>query len=156
MRMRPKSRRDDRGFTLIEALVVLAVVGLTAALSYPQLDRALAGFQARQARSELVASVLGARSLAVRIDRPVALTVDRSGSSLSIDSQPPRALPGAARIDGHPRPLWFYPDGSADGGRLILVTRSGTTTYLVSRALGVLSEQPGRPAVEPAGTGGDV
>ena len=154
------SSGDSRGFTLIEALVVLAVVGLTAALSYPQLDRALSGFQSRQARSEVVAGVLGARSLAVKADRPVALSVDRTGTSLSIDNQPPRTLPGAARIDGHPKPLWFYPDGSADGGSLILVTRTGTTTYLVSRALGELSEQPGRSTAAPAGasigSGGNV
>ena len=135
---------DHRGFTLIEALVVLAIVGFTAAIAYPQLDRSLSGFQARKARGELVAGVLDARSTAIRMDRPVALTVDRGGTSFSVNGAGSRTLSGLARIDGRPGPLWFYPDGSASGGQLTLVTVLGTTTFVVSRDLGTISTTSGQ------------
>jgi prepilin-type N-terminal cleavage/methylation domain-containing protein len=135
MRARPESQVHEGGFTLIEALVVLAVVGFTAAIGYPELDRALTGFQARKARGELVAGVFEARSAALGQGRPVALAVDPAGTAFSV-GEIMHTLSGHARIDGRPQPLWFFPDGSANGGELTLVTAAGNTTFVISRDLG--------------------
>lgn len=146
----PAAGRAD-GFTLIEALVVLGVVGLVAGLAYPQIDRAMATLQARQARVEVAGGLLQARAQAMRVNRPVALAVTADGTGFSVGTAPAHTLPGAARLDALPDRIWFYPDGSASGGAIGVVTATGRTDYVVSPRMGLVSE-----AVDRAAAGADA
>jgi len=141
---------SSSGFTLIEALVVLAVVGLAAGIAYPQLDRALGAVRARQARSDVSAALLTTRALALRTGAAADLKIDPDGNGFSIGGGAPHQLAGNAKIEGKPAQIWFYPDGTSLGGSLTLTTSVGRTTYLIGRDLGDLSAttqgEPGTPA----------
>lgn len=59
-------RRHQQGFQLLELIVVLALVGLSAAAGIPHLLRASAGGRVRLAAAELVSALRLARAYAVR------------------------------------------------------------------------------------------
>jgi prepilin-type N-terminal cleavage/methylation domain-containing protein len=138
---REQSGADHRGFTLIEALVVLAVVGLAAALGFPELQRGYGAIETRRARGEVATGLLAARALALRTDRPVAFSSSPEQTGIIIGTAAPRVLTGQSRIVANPAQIWFYPDGSATPGQLTLTTPGSRTTYSVGRDLGRLTEK---------------
>ncbi|MFM9937321.1 MAG: GspH/FimT family pseudopilin [Novosphingobium sp.] len=151
VRARVQSEGGQRGFTLIEALVVLAVVGLVAGLGYPELQRGYTAVESRRARGEIIAGLLEARALALRSNQPVAFMPNAQHTGFVIGSGAARVLSSRARIDAVPARIWFYPDGSATAGRLTLITSDGRTIYAVSRDLGALTEtREDAPAALPA------
>jgi general secretion pathway protein H len=119
-------RTDQRGFTLLELLVVLAIIGLVVALvpgfmlrSQPQLDIAVAARAIanglRQARSE---AVVRNRSqvFVLDVDERVFRSGDRppvridDGIALSFQTARSQVL-----ADGIGQ-IRFFPDGSSTGG----------------------------------------
>jgi len=59
-------RRRVRGFTLVEGMVVLAVIAVLAAIALPSLANVLAAQRLRAAGTDLVSSLLIARSEAIK------------------------------------------------------------------------------------------
>ncbi len=124
------SRRPN-GFTLLELLVVLAVLGLIYALALPALSGVVAGPRLDGEARHLVAALREARSTAIVGGRAVAFRVDagagtwRAGDrrgridrrlTLGLETPPGGAEPAAIR---------FFPDGGATGGRLTLAGAAG-------------------------------
>src|ERR1700741_3062673 len=70
--MSATGKTDERGFTLIEMLVVLAILGLVAAIGYPAVDRALAGRHFAQAVASVEGQLHAARASAIATSRPYA------------------------------------------------------------------------------------
>ena len=109
------SRRSaQQGFTLIEMLVVLAILGLVAAVAAQNIGRRPAGLIREEGEAKLDLALDTARRQAARtgvsqIVDPAALI---PGASLS------GALPAAAP----PGVIVIYPDGSSNGG---LVSAAG-------------------------------
>lgn len=123
--------RHDSGFTLIEMMVVLAVLGLMLALlaeGGPPVSRALV---AKQAASELATALREARSRAIAENRSVDLTFDLPARTYRVDDLPARRLPAEFRISlltateevrsTHSAGIRFDPDGSSTGGRIELL-----------------------------------
>lgn len=146
----PRPPERERGFTLLEMLVVLAITALIAGLLYPQLENARTSLRQRFAREHVAAAVEAARAAARRGGAPVSLAADRGATALVIGGSrqivvdPARELPLAMR----PQTVTFYPDGSTTGGELTLGTGRGAATFAISRAGGQLL------AAAPAGNGG--
>lgn len=109
----------QRGFTLLELLVVLTVVALMYALAAPRLGAGLPGVSARGAARDLVAVLQEGRSLALTEQRQVEVAIDGEARSLQLDGRP-QPLRGKAEIHGsdngeEPFAVLFYPDGSSSG-----------------------------------------
>lgn len=146
----PRHSDPARGFTLLEALVVLAMAGLIAGLLYPQVETASFAVRQRMARENLAAAVEAARAAALRSGAPSVLSADRGATALVISGtrriivDPAGRLPIALR----PQAIAFYPDGSTTGGLVVLGSGRDAATFEVSRAGGRLL------AAMPPGSGG--
>lgn len=118
----PKPRRLPRqlprGFTLIEMLVVLALIALVAALALPRLGSPPSRTGQEQLRS-VRAILADARSAAVTSGRTQALDPAALGRSARYAP----AIGSSARII-------FYPDGSSSGGTVTLAPGRSITLSL--------------------------
>jgi general secretion pathway protein H len=129
------------GFTLIEMIVVLVILGLTLGLVLqrgpmrsPTLDAAMAARQVAQA-------LRLARSRAIALDRPVAVSLNVVAHAMGIDGMPAQPLPPAVGISvatlageaipGGVATVSFAPDGSSSGARIALAERGARQMVVV-------------------------
>ena len=118
------SHRDAAGFTLIEIMVVLAIIGVVIGLAVPFLARREPAANLAGASVELAAALRAARAEAIARDRPVVFSGGTGG--YFIDGRW-RRLAGATvarsamRVDiaGGAR-ISFYPSGGSSGGRVVV------------------------------------
>ena len=120
----------SRGFTLLELLVVLAVISLVAAVSLPYLR--FGGIDARTAAQDLSAELGLARARALATRHPANLVIDanarRFGLEGALDHDIPKGLTltwtlPSGQVEGGRGAITFFPDGGSTGGRLLLSGR---------------------------------
>lgn len=136
---RPVNARDAlSGFTLLELVLVLLLLGLAYGLTGPMLGETPAGVEIRTATRQLSAGLRKARNVAIAERRDVQLTLDVEARTFSVSSDP--------RVYSLPRPLdyslytatsevsrtnagsiRFFSDGSSTGGRISIGIAGGTT-----------------------------
>jgi len=80
--MRPSS--NDRGFTLIELMMVVVVVGVIMALAVPSLRGAVQGSRVKSAASTLYAAFVEAQGLAKSKGHSVCLVLDKTNRKWSM------------------------------------------------------------------------
>ena len=124
-------RGPARGFTLVEVIVVLAIMGLVLAMVAAHGPLGLGTLGSRAAANELAAGFREARARAVTGNRPVAVEIDLAGKSWRIGQDRPTLLPRgldiavltvAGQTAGRERAqIRFLPDGSSTGGRVELI-----------------------------------
>jgi prepilin-type N-terminal cleavage/methylation domain-containing protein len=78
------SGRRAQGFSLVELLVVLAITVVVAAIAVPQMLTAAAIYRLHTRASDLAAMLQRARSLAVKVNTPVGVSL--SGATFSLVS----------------------------------------------------------------------
>lgn len=109
---------DSSGFTLLEVLLALAVIGFVMAIAVPQLARRLDG---AFADAELAQTRSSARSLPVRVALlGVELRLDQAALSRALpDGRPPLDLPVRWTATVEKAPV-FSRIGSCETGALLL------------------------------------
>ncbi len=148
--MHQRSRTGEAsGYTPIELLVVLTILGFVALSAPALLSKALPGFTAKTAAARLASDLRSARVNALQENREQSVAFDRDKSSHTIGDRHVTLPGGVAWLieDGTGRAptsnafvLAFYPDGSSSGatitlnfhGRLFRVTDHWLTGQVTS------------------------
>lgn len=139
---------DDRGFTLVELLLVLLIVAIAAGLTVPNFSKTYARIQLKKTAEDLAYLMRYAQSRAVVKNRPVRLTFDEEFSRYWLTEATAEDNEEFARISGRWGKTYpvsekievfsdklfvtFYPDGHMDR-QLIYVTREERTLTISTR-----------------------
>lgn len=136
-------KRKQRGVTLLELLVVVAVASVLLAVVFPSVGAGLRTLQLRSAAERLAASARYARDQAVHRQRFYELEIDPQAGTVSVtdfegESRRSFELPGGVRVERilpqettlpylraredrpQPRRFLFSPDGSTPAFEIVL------------------------------------
>lgn len=131
----PRSEGGDpaAGFTLLEILVVLAVMGLALGIFVSRGPARSPALEVRGAASEVAQALRGARARAIAADRSVSFVMDAPRHQYRIEGEPPHAFPLALSVSltAPAGAIRFAPDGSSSGGRVALADGGHTTVVSV-------------------------
>ena len=132
--------RTQRGFTLLELLVVFAIVALLVALAPVAYERLRESSQYRDAVRGVLAELRQARYRAVAEGREVRFRVDLGRGSYGTEGRPPKQLPQPLRIRStvadielhadQTAGIRFLPSGGATGGTVEILRPSGSGVRL--------------------------
>jgi general secretion pathway protein H len=122
-------RRHALGLTLLEILIVLALMGLIAAIVIPRFAGGVSGTELKGAAREIAAALRYARSEALAGKRETVVVYDLERRTFRVDREPrEHALPrgvdmklyGALADIANDRvgAIHFFPDGGSNGGRV--------------------------------------
>ena len=120
-----------RGFSLVELLVVLALVGLSLSVVGPPVGRSLDASRLKASTRSLLITARTARSLARTEQREVTLMIDVESRTYGLDEQrdlsiqPKAAKSEVTAAESERRTenligVRFFPNGSATGGLINL------------------------------------
>ena len=130
-----------RGFSLMELVVVLAILAIAAAVVAPGVGRTADGVRARAEVGAIAAFLRSAReqavsrhqTLEVRVDREShTLVMRRAGQAGEAGVRATRAVSPLLRIAPGPPPhVTFLPHGMSTGARFAIAT-PGPRTYVIT------------------------
>lgn len=123
------ARASPRGFTLLELIMVIALLALALGVLGSGLGRGLQAARERQALGEIVAALRQTRTQAVLNGAARQLQFDLQARSFQVPGQAPRRWPESFALElttaAELGPaVAFFADGSSSGGHL-LIDRKG-------------------------------
>lgn len=138
------------GFTLVELIVVLAILAGIAALVAPSFSRTLASARLRTAASDVRTTLARGRALAVAAAKERTVAFDLSRGEFGVDNEAVRRLPDTIRLGavlpGEERRerggvrVRFFPDGSGEEAEISVTAEDGGTLRVTVDPLTGLSE----------------
>jgi type II secretion system protein H len=141
-------RHRSAGFTLLELVVVLAIVALVTAVALPHFLGAKESADLRAAESEVRAALRTARTTAMVENREVRFAVDPISPAYGIEGGAMRPFAAgrdiAVRIVGgiSATAIAFFPSGGSSGGRVVLGNRHGRRELLIDGTTGQVADAP--------------
>jgi len=82
-------KKRHSGFSLIELMVALVVIGIVGLIAAPNLVTGLSGYRLKNASRDLCSNMRKARSLAVKQNRTVTIFFDAAHKKYLVDGQSP-------------------------------------------------------------------
>jgi general secretion pathway protein H len=119
----------DEGFTLLELIIVLAIMGLVLGVAISHGPVRSQGLQTRAAAGALAQALRSARAQAIDTGRDVTVAIDPERRQFDADNSPVQTLapgmavavlPPALKGPNGTGLIRFAPDGSATGGEVLL------------------------------------
>lgn len=143
-------RYASAGFTLIEILVTMFVIGLITSLTAPRFAAMMPGAELRRTTLQLAADLRGARNKSIAEGRAVAVSFDSEGRTYvsspgGIASGWPEkvqleiTVPDNMVSDDEQPTILFYPDGSSTGGEVLCSTNGRSYRVKVNWLAGWVS-----------------
>ena len=77
--------KNFRGFTLVELLIVVAIIGVLGLIAVPSITKSIPGYQLQKAAREMVTCFRQARSMAIKFNRDVAIEFDAANGTYILD-----------------------------------------------------------------------
>lgn len=139
-------RQRNRGFTLIELVIVILIMTLVMAITYPSMLRGRTAFHLRAVGRDVANALRFARETAVTVQKEMLVVVDSQAQRVTVsddvgDGARSYSLPGDVRIQGltsggevipeGPLRIRFLPNGSSDDALILLKADSGATLKIV-------------------------
>ena len=126
-----KIKSTGRGFTLLELLVALAILGLSLTLVPPIMGNAIERSRLKSATRQIAAGLKYSRSKAIVSQQEVAFTLDVEKKTYTVqDRKKQLSLPEKAKLklitakseqlSEAKGMIRFFPDGSSTGGQVAL------------------------------------
>ena len=137
----------ERGFTLLELLMVVLILALVLSLSYPSLSRGSTALHLRATGRDILSTFRYAREKAVTEQTGMMLRVDRDKQALVLsdifgdqsrqytlpeDVKIQRVALGGTEILEGPLVVRFLPNGSTDGAEVLLQSNTGSLMRIIS------------------------
>lgn len=137
--LRPGLRSSNQGFTLLELMLVLLLLGLAYGLAGPMLGDRPTGLEMQSATRQIAAGMRKARGTAITQNREAVLTLDLGKRQFAVTGDPKvYALPQSLDyslftaqsevVREQTGNIRFFADGSSTGGRITVVAGKRTQT----------------------------
>jgi prepilin-type N-terminal cleavage/methylation domain-containing protein len=141
-------KRENRGFSLIELIIAMALVAIVAAIAVPQLQRYSTNADLKTAAREMSGDFSAAKQMAVANNLDYRIAIDVAGNSYTLlradtaavvwTKSPASYGPGAS-IDSTTfggAAINFQRRGTASNGRIILRNARGSTATITTNITG--------------------
>ncbi len=125
-----KNQADQKGFSLLEILVVLVIIGFMVVLVPPRLSGVIASTQAKASARDMVSALRQSRSHAIGRQKEQTFKLDLKKKTFTFDQKKIKKLPENLKISLYTArseqfsdqtgAIRFFPDGSSTGGRIKL------------------------------------
>ena len=134
------ARRASRGFSLLEMLLVMALVAAASLLAVAAMSGGMQGMQLRAGAKEVAAQMRFARAVAISSGQPQDVVIDPQARRWEGAKGRSGDLPGGGEIvftgaraaafgdgssDRGKGAIRFFPDGAATGGRVRMLANGG-------------------------------
>ena len=132
--------KNSRGFSLLELILVLIVLGLSGLLVLPNIEKGLRDRDVRRSAVALAAAARELRSQALYKGMPQQLVLNIAENSYRVARNGEVHFPSSVKIasvaggevlDNGSRQFLFFPNGSTFGGRIDLSSGADSTSYSI-------------------------
>ena len=132
--------KNSRGFSLLELILVLMVLGLSGLIVLPNIEKGLRDRDVRRSAVALAAAARELRSQALYKGMPQQLVLNIAENSYRVAHNGEVHFPSSVKVasvvggevlDNGSRQFSFFPNGSTFGGRIELSSGADSTAYSI-------------------------